>query len=134
MGLAFLQEISRIVWRPTLSLFCRFNLAAEECMSQMYQRLLGEIRKITAADADRTPDAELLARFVQHRDTLAFDLLFWRHARMVWGVCRRLLRDGPDAEDAFQATFVVLARKAASIGHGQAIAGWLSTVWRTGRP
>src|SRR5262249_22929983 len=60
----------------------------------------------------------------------AFEALVVRHGPMVWGVCRRTLRDPNDAEDAFQATFLVLARKAPSIAHRELVANWLFAVAR----
>jgi RNA polymerase sigma factor (sigma-70 family) len=91
--------------------------------------LLRHLRKIAdSSDAAGFHDAELLERFVQRRDEAAFELLVWRHQRMVLGVCRRVLGDAHDAEDAFQAVFLVLARKAAAVGRSQAVAGWLHTV------
>jgi hypothetical protein len=62
------------------------------------------------------PDALLLERFVTTRDESAFELLMLRHGAMVLGLCRGILRHAHDAEDAFQATFLALVRKAASIG------------------
>jgi RNA polymerase sigma factor (sigma-70 family) len=73
-------------------------------------------------------DADLLARFQRDGDGAAFELLLWRHGPMVMGVCRHVLRDAHAAEDAFQATFLALARKAGSIGRRESVAGWLYTV------
>jgi RNA polymerase sigma factor (sigma-70 family) len=74
-------------------------------------------------------DADLLNRVVGQRDTAAFEVLVWRHGSMVLGLCRRLLRGHEhDAEDAFQATFLVLLRKAGSIGKRQALGSWLYKV------
>jgi RNA polymerase sigma factor (sigma-70 family) len=71
------------------------------------------------------PDAQLLERFVRQRDEAAFTALVVRHGPMVLGVCRRLLRQETDVEDAFQAAFLVLARKAGGIARGELLAGWL---------
>jgi RNA polymerase sigma factor (sigma-70 family) len=73
-------------------------------------------------------DAELLQRWVVSLDEAAFEALLWRHAATVVGVCRRVLRDAHEAEDAAQAAFLALARKASSIGRRQAVAAWLYTV------
>jgi RNA polymerase sigma factor (sigma-70 family) len=77
--------------------------------------------------AERT-DAQLLGRFVQERDEAAFEALLRRHGPMVLGVCRRLLGDQHAAEDAFQATFLVLARKAATVVPRELVANWLHGV------
>src|SRR5277367_2206524 len=73
-------------------------------------------------------DQQLLTRFVLHRDEAAFTGLLQRHARTIWGVCRRELHREQDAEDAFQAVFLVLARNAASIRQGTAVGSWLYAV------
>jgi len=70
-------------------------------------------------------DGEILERFVSQHDEAAFEELLARHGPMVLAVCRQLLRDPHDAEDAFQATFLVLVRRAASIGKPERLAGWL---------
>lgn len=77
-------------------------------------------------------DAELLGEFVRHRNTDSFAQLFHRLAPMVMGVCRRVLRHQQNAEDAFQATFLVLAQKAASIMPQEKVGCWLySVAYRT---
>jgi RNA polymerase sigma factor (sigma-70 family) len=81
---------------------------------------LGSQRSDTAAE-----DEELVARFVQSRDEPAFEALVRRHGSMVLGVCRRILENTQDAEDAFQATFVVLSQKAHSLKKPGQLAGWL---------
>jgi RNA polymerase sigma factor (sigma-70 family) len=85
-----------------------------------------ELRKL-AGDAPET-DRDLLERFIANRDNEAFAALLARHAPLVWGVCRRLLRDNHAAEDAFQATFLVLSRKASSVRQPEGIAAWLYRV------
>jgi RNA polymerase sigma factor (sigma-70 family) len=74
--------------------------------------------------ADLT-DGQLLSSFLEHRNTAAIGELVSRHGPMVWRVCRRILRDDHDAEDAFQATFLVLVRRAGVISPGDMVANWL---------
>jgi DNA-directed RNA polymerase specialized sigma24 family protein len=70
-------------------------------------------------------DAQLLSRFIERGDAAAFEALVRRHGPMVLGVGRRLLRNHHDAEDAFQATFLVLVRRAESIVPPEKLANWL---------
>ena len=79
--------------------------------------------------ADPT-DGQLLEFFVSRRESAALDVLVRRHGPMVWGVCRRILRNPHDAEDAFQATFLVLVRKAASVTPREMVGNWLYGVAR----
>src|SRR5260370_27093150 len=74
------------------------------------------------------PDDELLDRFVRLRDEAAFATLLGRHGPMVLNTCRRLLGYVPDAEDAFQATFLVFCRKAGAITRGHSLGSWLYRV------
>jgi RNA polymerase sigma factor (sigma-70 family) len=73
-------------------------------------------------------DRHLLERFVTARDEEAFAALVRRHGPMVFGACRRLLHDDHEAEDAFQATFLVLAHKARSVGRPESLGPWLHGV------
>jgi RNA polymerase sigma factor (sigma-70 family) len=93
--------------------------------------LLEHIRKLVLAErAVGFTDQDLLHRFVYGREEVAFAALLERHGPMVQGVCRRVLGHAQDAEDAFQATFLVLARKAGSIRCGGSAAAWLHGVAR----
>jgi RNA polymerase sigma factor (sigma-70 family) len=76
-------------------------------------------------NANELSDAQLLERFTDGHDQGAFEALMQRHAPLVWGVCRRVARDAQDAEDAFQATFLVLLRKAGSLTGRWSLASWL---------
>jgi RNA polymerase sigma factor (sigma-70 family) len=76
----------------------------------------------------RLSDAQLLERFLAHGEAGAFEVLVGRHGPMVLSVCRGMLRDPRDAEDAFQATFLVLVQKGGTIRGRDALAGWLYQV------
>jgi RNA polymerase sigma factor (sigma-70 family) len=79
-------------------------------------------------------DGHLLEHYVNHHEEAAFAALVERHGGLVWGVCRRVLDDSQDADDAFQATFLVLIHKAASLGGRGSLAGFLQGVaWRLSR-
>src|SRR5690349_2552972 len=77
------------------------------------------------ADPGGPSDRQLLERFIAHRDEAAFAALLQRHGRMVWQVCRRVLHQEQECEDAFQAVFLVLARRAGSIRKAEAVGSWL---------
>ena len=76
-------------------------------------------------------DGQLLESFVVNHDATAFEALVRRHGRMVHGVCLRVLRNRHDAEDAFQATFLVLAHKAARVMPREMVGNWLYGVAHT---
>jgi len=89
--------------------------------------VITEQREATAAGpaADAPTDGELLARFARGNDRAAFAEIVRRHGPLVLGVCRRILGHRPDADDAFQATFLILARKAERIERPERLGNWL---------
>src|SRR5262245_59639297 len=89
--------------------------------------ILREVRKLIKHPSC---DRELLERFCQHHDETAFTELVRRHGALVLGVCRRVLRQTQDAEDAFQATFLLLAQTAGSLQRRESVANWLFGVAR----
>jgi RNA polymerase sigma factor (sigma-70 family) len=94
-----------------------------------WQRILDIVRRRADPDAaGPLADERLLARFVANGDPSAFELLVWRHGSLVFGTCRRILNDVHAAEDAFQATFLALARKPRAVRSGAALAGWLHRI------
>ncbi len=92
------------------------------------RHLVRSLRESAGSAAGGVGDAELLDRFARGRDEAAFELLLYRHGPMVLAVCRRFLREPHDVEDAFQATFLALVRKAGSVRRGDALGGWLHRV------
>jgi RNA polymerase sigma factor (sigma-70 family) len=95
------------------------------------KRFVGQIRRAAAETAfDGLTDAELLLRYVDSGDEAAFEVIARRHGPLVLAVCRRVLGDSHGADDAFQATFLVLARKARSIRKSESVSSWLHGVAR----
>src|SRR5262245_6563082 len=92
---------------------------------QLRQLLLHIRALVGAAPSGEDSDRALLTRFAADRHQDAFTELVRRHGPLVWGVCQRLLRHEQDAEDAFQATFLLLARKAGAGRWQASVAGWL---------
>jgi RNA polymerase sigma factor (sigma-70 family) len=91
--------------------------------------LVRHLRGLVEAQATRDlSDAQLLDQFATGRDEAAFAALMHRHGGLVWHVCRHVLHQEQDAEDAFQASFLVLALKAASLRRGQGLGNWLHGV------
>src|SRR5688500_1835164 len=88
------------------------------------------LQALTELDCHRKTDGQLLEQFLTLRDEAAFTALIRRHGPMVLGVCRRILGNAADADDAFQATFLVLVRKAPSLAARPVLGDWLHGVAR----
>jgi RNA polymerase sigma factor (sigma-70 family) len=100
-------------------------------MADKLGAVLRHIHKMAGTDVTRElTDRELVERFTVRREEAAFDAIVQRHGRLVWNVCRHLLNHQQDAEDAMQATFLVLARRAGAIRKPEALASWLHGVAR----
>ena len=105
----------------------RLRGASTGALFHQLERLFGRGTSVGSSES------ELLERFVTEKDDAAFEALIARHGRMVLGVCRQMLRDPNDVDDAFQATFLVLVRKAgtfAGLTCSQTGCTALPTVWR----
>lgn len=99
-------------------------------MAASLEHVLSQIHRWTSPYLEDHSDAALLERFVQYRDERAFAALVSRHGGMVLRSCRRVLGDAHAAEDAFQAVFLILARKAHSLRRPAELPGWLHGVAR----
>lgn len=89
------------------------------------QNAIRHIRRLLGGPGGDDTDRDLLRRYAEERDEDAFRVLVQRHGPMVLGVCRRLLGQDSDADDAFQVTFLVLARKAGTVFWRESVASWL---------
>src|SRR5437867_3453503 len=94
--------------------------------SEQTNGVLRQVRRVALSQDDRdVTDGQLLQRFLDQRDEAAFELLLRRHGPLILGVCRRLLHNDADADDAFQAVFLVLLRKAAGFRTRRTVGDWL---------
>jgi RNA polymerase sigma factor (sigma-70 family) len=91
----------------------------------LLNRVVRQLREVSCRQAPPLADRDLLRQFVREKDERAFAALVHRHGPMVLGVCRRILRNAADAEDAFQVVFLVLVRKAPSLRAPDSLGNWL---------
>src|SRR4051812_34226686 len=96
-------------------------------MAELIQHLR---RTALLQDGSRLTDGQLLEEYIRRRDEVAVAALVRRHGPVVWSVCRRILGNCHDTEDAFQATFLVLVRKAVTVRPSEMVANWLYGVAR----
>src|SRR5579883_1666596 len=101
--------------RPGRPLYTKGERGQVAMHTHGLRRIVDYLHRVVPEPSGAPTDAQLLGRFVAQRDDDAFTVLVCRHGPMVWGVCQRVLRHRQDAEDAFQATFMLLARKASTI-------------------
>jgi RNA polymerase sigma factor (sigma-70 family) len=101
------------------------DLAMTTAFTSFIRRLSG---RVGATPSGGLSDAQLLDRWLTLRDEAAFEVLLWRHGPMILGVCRRVLGNHADVEDAFQAAFLLLVRKAGTIRQGVSVGAWLYRV------
>ena len=95
-------------------------------MATRMNEVVQHLRKaMLQQDGAGLTDEQLLDRFIEQRDEAAIAALVRRHSPMVWGVCRRVLGNHHDADDAFQSTFLVLVRRAAVIAPREMVGNWL---------
>jgi DNA-directed RNA polymerase specialized sigma24 family protein len=93
-------------------------------MAPSLHQVLAHLQRWTLAPTADLSDSVLLGRYVQHRDEAAFAALVARYGALVLRVCRRILGTDREVEDAFQAAFLILARRAASLRQPEALPGW----------
>src|SRR6185436_4670349 len=104
-------------------------MGASSMVHGQMRLVLHHLRKLVRRPEEgASSDGALLERFANSNDEAAFEELLRRHAALVLGVCRRVLGSAPDVEDAFQATFLVLVRRAGSLKREGPLAPWLYTV------
>lgn len=94
-------------------------------MADGHRQVRDYLRTLMQSPSTETSDAQLLERFVLQHDEAAFTALLQRHGPLVWSVCLRQLQEEHAAEDAFQATFLVLVRKASSVSKRASLSSWL---------
>ena len=118
--------------RPSLGSYSWWNHGGRRSRDMAIETLgaaLGQINRLFAGGAvTGFSDAQLLERFVSGHDAAAFEALVARHGPMVLSVCRGILRDPNDAEDAFQATFLILVKKSGTLRGHEALGPWLYRV------